>query len=271
MLADAVSRIVGDLAEVSALMGPGVDPHMYQATPGDLRQINQADLTVYNGLFLEGKLDDTFRKLARTRNIINFSSAIDPSNLIEVTDPQYENELYDPHIWFDIDIWIAGMKGLADAIITFYPDWKETVESNLTSYAEELTALKTELRELISSIPHEDRIMVTSHDAFQYFGRMLSIRVEALMGISTATEFGLQDRKQLTDLIVEEGIKALFIESSVSDKPIQAILDDCRSRGVEVTLGGTLFSDAMGDPKTPEGTYIGMWRHNVRTVVNGLK
>jgi manganese/zinc/iron transport system substrate-binding protein len=270
MVKDALENLVGDKAEIIALMGPGVDPHLYQATPGDLARMNRADLIVYSGLFLEGKLDDIFRKLARTRHVVNFSDAVDESNLINVTDARYAGEIYDPHIWFDIDLWTEGIAGLADELVELYPDWGDEITADRDRYIAELTELKSELAAQISAVPVTDRIMVTSHDAFQYFGRMLGIRVEALQGISTATEFGLQDRKNLVDLIVTEDINAIFIESSVGDKPIRAILSDCRERGKEVRLGGTLFSDAMGEGGTAEATYSGMLRHNVATVVEGL-
>ena len=271
MIKDAVEHLVGEHAEVKALMGAGVDPHLYQATPGDLSKMNKADLVVYSGLFLEGKLDDIFHKLARTKNIINFSDAVSRDKLLDVTNAQFEGEIYDPHIWFDIDIWIEGISGLSAGLIQLYPEWKAEVEANRDSYIDELTALKAELIARIETVPEDDRIMVTSHDAFQYFGRMLQIRVEALQGISTATEFGLQDRKNLVDLIIDEDIKAIFIESSVGDKPIRAILSDCESRGNQIELGGILFSDAMGEQGTEEGTYVGMLRHNVNTVADGLQ
>lgn len=270
MLADALSHLVGDHAEVIALMGAGVDPHLYQATPGDLAKMNKADLILYNGLFLEGKLQDILKKLERTRTVINFSDGIAESGLLDVTNAQYEQEVYDPHIWFDIDIWSEGITALADRLSENYPDWTETLSANRDAYLAELAELKTELVTMVEVLPEERRILVTSHDAFHYFGRMLDIRVEALQGISTASEFGLRDRKNLVNLILEENIPAIFIESSVGDKPIRAILSDCRDRGREVRLGGMLYSDAMGEAGSPEGTYIGMIRHNVTTVVKGL-
>ncbi len=270
MVKDAVINLVGEEADVNALMGPGVDPHLYQASPGDLSKMNKADLIVYNGLYLEGKLNDILKKLGANKNVINFSDAINKENLLDVVDAQYKDEIYDPHIWFGIDIWKQGIVGLSKQLIELYPDLESTIQQNSTSYLEQLDILKIDLLAQMSTVPKEKRIMVTSHDAFKYFGRMLDIRVEALQGISTATDFGLQDRKHLVDLIVEEDISAIFIESSVGDKPIKAIISDCKKRGNDISLGGTLFSDAMGEEGSPEGTYIGMLKHNVAIVVKGL-
>ncbi len=271
MVADAVSNLVGEHMEVKALMGPGVDPHLYQASPGDLSKLQKADLIVFNGLYLEGKLNDILEKLSKTKAVINYSDAVDKSDLIELAEVQYEGHIYDPHIWFDIKVWNDGLTGLASRLMKMYPDHSAEIKSNLEQYSSSLANLQSEMVELINTVPEDKRVMVTSHDAFQYFGRMLNIRVEALQGISTATEFGLQDRKQLVDMIIEDDLNAIFIESSVGDKPIKAILADCKQRGKEIELGGTLFSDAMGEANTAEGTYIGMLKHNVTTVVNGLK
>ena len=270
MVKDAVLNLVGDAMEVEALMGAGVDPHLYQASPGDLSKLNKADVIVFNGLFLEGKLHSILEKLAQKKKVVNFSSAINTADLIEVTEKQYEDEIYDPHIWFDIDVWKQGINGLANQLSEFYPSVAPKIEENKTVYFKSLDSLKNELVKKMNQIPVENRILVTSHDAFHYYGRMLDVRVEALQGLSTATDFGLKDRKELVDLIIAENVKAIFIESSVGDKPIKAILADCSSKGSDVALGGTLFSDAMGAEGTFEGTYIGMLTHNTNTIVAGL-
>lgn len=270
MIKDVVVNLVGEEAIIEALMGPGVDPHLYQASPGDLSKLNKADVIIYNGLFLEGKLDKILDKLSEKKNVINFSSSINSSDLIEVTEKQYEEEIYDPHIWFDIDVWKQGIEGVANQLSDTYPNLKTKIETNKSSCISQLDSLKSKLISDISVIPVEQRILVTSHDAFHYYGRMLELRVEALQGLSTATDFGLKDRKELVDLIIEENIKAVFIESSVGDKPIRAILDDCKDRGSNVILGGTLFSDAMGEEGTFEGTYVGMLSHNTATIIKGL-
>lgn len=270
MIKDAVVNLLGDNVEVTALMGSGVDPHLYQASPGDLASMNKADVVVYNGLFLEGKLDNILKKLAVSKNVINFSDGINKADLLAVTNAQYEGEIYDPHIWFDIDVWKQGITALGNDLSTYYPQFKDTIAQRQSEYLKQLDALKIDLIEQISIVPEEKRLMVTSHDAFHYFGRMLNIRVEALQGISTATDFGLQDRKQLVDLIIKEAVNAIFIESSVGDKPIKAIIADCQKSGKMVSLGGTLYSDAMGADGTAEGTYIGMLQHNVSVVTKGL-
>jgi manganese/zinc/iron transport system substrate-binding protein len=271
MIQDAVFQLLGEEVDIIALMGPGVDPHLYQATPGDLAKMNDADVIVFNGLFLEGKLDDILSKLSERKKVINFSDAISKSDLIEVEEKQYENEFYDPHIWFDIDVWKQGIAGLATELKAQFPDLAEKITQNQVAYSLKLDSLKSNLITLMQEVPEANRILITSHDAFHYYGRMLNIRVEALQGLSTATDFGLKDRKNLVDLIIAEDIKAIFIESSVGDKPIMAILEDCKNRGKVVQLGGTLFSDAMGAAGTFEGTYIGMLTHNTQTIVKGLK
>jgi manganese/zinc/iron transport system substrate-binding protein len=271
MIEDAILNLLGNKVEIQSLMGPGVDPHLYQASPGDLSKMNSADVIIYNGLFLEGKLDNILSKLSEKKKVINFSDAIAKEDLIEVEVKQYENEFYDPHIWFDIEVWKQGIAGVAIELKKHFPDFSALIDENQAAYFLKLDSLKGDLLKWIAEVPVENRILVTSHDAFHYYGRMLNIRVEALQGLSTATDFGLKDRKDLVDLIIEEDIKSIFIESSVGDKPIMAILEDCNSRGKTVTLGGTLFSDAMGAKETFEGTYIGMLTHNTQTIVKGLK
>lgn len=271
MLTDALINLVGDSAEIIGLMGPGVDPHLYQASPGDLKKMQSADVIVYNGLFLEGKLGSILENLSKKKEVINFSDGVPKELFIEVSEPEYENEIYDPHIWFSIDIWKKGTNVLANKLATLYPELKPYIAKNAQKFDLQLGALKMGIQAEINQIPEEKRILITSHDAFQYFGRMLGIQVEALQGLSTATEFGLQDRKRVVDLIIDKDINAIFIESSVSEKPIEAIIEDCKNRGKEVKNGGSLFSDAMGEQGTVAGTYLGMIHHNVSTIVNGWK
>ena len=182
MIADAVINLVGDNMKVQSLMGAGVDPHLYQASPGDLAKLQKADLIIYNGLYLEGKLNDILQKLSRSQPVINFSDGIEREDLIELTEVQYEAHIYDPHIWFDINIWNDGLESLADELNKRYPEIIKTIQSNLDIYSSQLANLKSELVAQMNTVPADKRVMVTSHDAFQYFGRMLDIRVEALQG-----------------------------------------------------------------------------------------
>lgn len=263
MIADAVNNIVGDKAEVTALMGPGVDPHLYKAAQGDLKLLQEADVIIYNGLHLEGKMTDIFEKLARIKPVYAISSEINQNKLRQAS----EQDAVDPHIWFDVQLWSTGVSNLNKWLIKTLPDL-HLVKS---TYPAELIKLNTEVENLIHTIPEEQRVLITAHDAFGYFGDAYHIEVKGLQGISTVAQAGLRDVNELVNIIVERKIKAVFIESSVPKKQIDVVIETCREKGHHLVMGGTLYSDAMGAPNTPEGTYIGMVRHNVTTIVNALK
>lgn len=268
MIRDAAANIAGDAVIVESLMGSGVDPHLYKATPGDLHKLNEADIILYNGLHLEGKMGEALEKLARTKPVIAVAETLPTSSLIKVAG---SDDTFDPHIWFDIALWGVVARAIGDTLQTLDSVNAARYAANTRSYLHTLDSLDSRTRAAIAQIPAQQRVLVTAHDAFGYFGRAYDIEVEGLQGISTVAEFGLQDISRLKQLIVKRGIKAVFVETSVSDQAIRAVIDGCRDEGHSVAIGGQLFSDAMGADGTPEGTYIGMVSSNVNTIVGALR
>jgi manganese/zinc/iron transport system substrate-binding protein len=268
MITDVARNVAGPRADVVGLMGEGVDPHLYKASPGDVRLLSDADLILYNGLHLEGKMADLFVRMARRRPTAAVTEWIDEAQLREP--PEFGGQ-YDPHVWFDVSLWCKAVERIRDALIELDPEGRETYTTNAAAYLKQLAELHEECRRMISTIPRESRLLVTAHDAFGYFGRAYDIEVLGLQGISTDSEPSLKDINTLVDIIVSRRVKAVFIETSVSPKNIEALVEGCRARGHEIRIGGELFSDAMGREGTPEGTYIGMVRHNVRTIVDALR
>lgn len=268
MIADVVKNVGGDSLQVTALMGPGVDPHLYKATQGDLGRLQQADIIFYNGLHLEGKMGEVFEKLERIKDVVPVSQSIDSTYLLD--SPIYQGT-YDPHIWFDVSLWLQTIDVVAEELIKQSPENEKYFLKNADRYRLELEALHEWCVTEIEKIPAEKRILITAHDAFSYFGRAYGIEVRGLQGISTLSEFGLKDRVDLINFIVDRKIKAVFVETSVSQKNINAIVEGCKQKGHDVVIGGSLFSDAMGAAGTPEGTYQGMVRANVKTIVESLR
>ena len=268
MIADTAQRIVGDLGTVEALMGPGIDPHLYKASESDVRKLSEADLILYNGLHLEGKMGDILVKLARQRPVVAVTEAVPEDRRREP--PELQGN-YDPHLWFDVGLWTLTLDPIVDALAEILPDQAETLRANAEALRGELDALDGWVVEQLAQIPEEQRVMVTAHDAFGYFGARYGIEVVGIQGISTLSEAGLQDVDRVVDLVVERRIKALFVESSVPRRSIEAVQAACAERGHPVAIGGELFSDAMGPAGTPEGTYPGMVRHNVTTLVEALR
>ncbi len=271
MIGDVVKNVVGDKAEVSFLMGPGVDPHLYKATQGDLNKLTNADVVFYNGIFLEGKMEDILEKMAKKKAVYAVTEQIPASNYMMVPYEGKSEDVPDPHIWHDVKLWSQTVKLIADKMGKNDAPNAAFYKKNADAYIEKLTQLHQKVKQQIASIPKTQRQLITSHDAFGYLGRAYDIEVNALQGISTVTEFGLKDVKNLVDLITDRKIKAVFIESSVPQKPINAVIEGCKSKGQEVKIGGELFSDAMGEDGSTEGTYIGMIEHNLKTIVNALK
>lgn len=267
MIADAVQHVVGERAEVEALMGPGVDPHLYKATQGDLRRLRSAGAIFYNGLHLEGKMGEVLEKLGRLKPVIPVGEAIPETELINTT--AYAGA-YDPHLWFDVALWSEVVAYIGEKMQELDPEHAAEYEENARRYQQELLALDQHVGEQIATIPGQQRVMITAHDAFAYFGRAYGIEVRGLQGISTLSEYGLKDVTDLVDFIVGRKIRAVFVESSVPRKALEAVVEGCASKGHEVKIGGTLFSDAMGAAGTPEGAYVGMVQHNVRTIVESL-
>ena len=270
MLGDVTKAIVGDKAEVNSLMGPGVDPHLYKATQGDLRLLREADIVIYNGLHLEGKMGEVLEKLGQFPNkqVIAAAEVVDTGNLIVVDE---NNQIFDPHLWFDVALWTQTIDPILVSIIEFDPENEKFYTTNANNKKETLLTLDGWVQNEISSIPEQQRILITAHDAFAYFGEAYNIRVQGLQGISTIAEAGIKDVTSLVNQLVNEQIKAVFIESSVPKKTIEAVVEGANAKGHTVAIGGTLYSDAMGEAGTPEGTYEGMVKHNINTIVNALQ
>lgn len=268
MIADMARHIGGEDVEVQALMGSGVDPHLYRATQGDIGKLRRADLIVYNGLFLEGKMGEILERLARYQPTFAMGDAVDSERLIH---PQGHGGHPDPHIWFDVALWRDAGEALTARLVELDPGNAADYEARADAYFTELEALHAWVAEQIASIPEKQRVLVTAHDAFSYFGRAYGIEVVGLQGISTATEYGLYDVKRVRELVVDRGVKAVFVESSVPRKFIESLQEGLAASGHQVDIGGELFSDAMGEPGTEAGTYLGMVRHNVNTMVEALR
>jgi manganese/zinc/iron transport system substrate-binding protein len=267
MITDLVKNVAGDEVNVQGLMGSGVDPHLYKASEGDVSKLSGADIIFYNGLHLEGKLVEIFEKMRNIKTVA-LSDAIDEKTLIG---SEYFASNYDPHIWFNTEYWILITQFVADKLSEALPEKKDLFQANSAKYIVELKALQTTLKSTIETLPKDKRILVTAHDAFNYFGKAYGFQVRGLQGISTATEAGVQDVQNLSAFIIENKIKAIFIESSVPKRTIEALQAAVNSKDHNVDIGGSLYSDALGTTGTPEGTYIGMFKYNVNTIVNALK
>lgn len=268
MIADLVSNIAPDSVEVISLMGPGVDPHLYKPTSGDIKNLKNANIIFYNGLHLEGKAQEVLEKLANKKPVHAIAKAIPTSMLINVNDLE---ENYDPHIWHDIDNWMFCLDYVKNILIGNYPDQEEIINQNSEDYKHLLEETSIVVKELINQIPRDKRYLVTAHDAFEYFGRAYQIKVKALQGISTASEFGLKDVIGLSNFISNKEIKAVFIESSVPDKSLRKVIESCKEMNHTVKIGGHLYSDALGDKNESSGTYVGMLIHNAKIISDNLK
>jgi manganese/zinc/iron transport system substrate-binding protein len=267
MIADAAERVGGERVSVDGLMGPGIDPHLYKASEGDLRRLERADLILYAGLHLEAKMADVLERIAGQRATQAVTETLPRTQLLSPA--QFQGQ-YDPHVWFDVRLWMRAVEQIRDTLTELDPGSGELYRANAAAYLAELEELDRYVREQVARVPQERRVVITAHDAFGYFGEAYGFDVRGLQGISTASEAGAGDVQALAEFIAERQIPAIFVESSVSPRTISAVREAVRSRGFEVEVGGSLFSDAMGDEGTPEGTYIGMVRHNVDTIVAGL-
>jgi manganese/zinc/iron transport system substrate-binding protein len=268
IIADTARRIAGEHAQVEALMGPGVDPHLYKASESDVRRLGEADLILYNGLHLEGKMGDILTKMARSRPVVAVSEDIPLDQLREP--PEFAGQ-YDPHVWFDVSLWARTLQPIVDELSSLDPENAGVYQANAATFEKELNELDAWVKQQIETIPPAQRVLVTAHDAFGYFGRRYGMEVMGLQGISTLSEAGLKDVERVVDTVAERGIKAIFVESSVPRRSIEAVQAAVRSQGREVAIGGQLYSDALGAADSPAGTYTGMVRANVGTIVNALK
>ncbi|QJC53309.1 zinc ABC transporter solute-binding protein [Paenibacillus albicereus] len=268
MIADAAKEVGGDRVSVTALMGPGVDPHLYKASHGDMVKLDEADVVLYSGLHLEGKMTEVLEKLGRSRPVVAVTDGVPEDRVLE-SEPGSGSP--DPHVWFNASLWTYAVEKVRDTLIAEDPEHEAGYRQRADAYISELEELHAYALERIGSIPEERRVLVTAHDAFGYFGRAYGLEVTGLQGMSTSSEYGSKDVASLRDFLVERGIPAVFVESSIPRKSIESVIEGAARMGSTVVIGGELFSDAMGEAGTPEGTYAGMFRHNVDTIAEALK
>ncbi|MCC7452365.1 MAG: zinc ABC transporter substrate-binding protein [Anaerolineae bacterium] len=267
MITDIVQQVGGKRVQVIGLMGAGVDPHLYKATEGDVTRLADADVIFYNGLHLEAAMSRVLERISERIKSVAVTDYIERTKLF--TPPQFQGN-YDPHVWFDVTMWMQAVEKVRDTLTQMDKPNADQYIANAELYLAQLTELHTYVLAKASTVPAEKRVLITAHDAFNYFGRAYSFEVKGLQGISTATEAGTADVQGLADFIAQRKIAAVFVESSVPQRTIEAVQAAVRARGFDVKIGGQLYSDAMGSPGTPDGTYIGMVRHNIDTIVNAL-
>ena len=267
MITDVVKNVGGPRVEVTGMVAPGVDPHFYNPTPKDVQRLGSAHIIFYNGLYLEAKMVDILAKMSTDTLTVAVTDGVDRNLLL--TPAEYDG-LYDPHLWFDVKLWMQTVGKVRDALIEFDADNTGLYRSNAEHYLTKLVELDEYVKSQVERVPSEQRVLVTAHDCFNYFGEAYGFEVRGLQGISTATEVGIADVQELATFIAERGISAIFVESSVSPRSLEAVKAAVNSKGFDVEIGGVLFTDAMGKEGTPEGTYIGMIRYNIDTIVHAL-
>lgn len=267
-ITDTVQQIGGDRVEVTGLMGPGVDPHLYSARAGDVRSLREADVIFYGGLELEGRMADLLDDLAERQTTVAVTQDLPRGQLLDAGADA--DEQYDPHVWFDVSLWMQVSRTVAETLAETDPTHASTYEANLEAYLAELAELDRYVTERMAAVPEERRVLITSHDAFVYFGRRYAVEVDAIQGISTVAEATAADVERLAALVVDRGVPAVFVESTVPRQTIEALLAAAAQRGSAVRVGGELFTDAAGQPGTSEGTYVGMLRANADTIADGL-
>jgi manganese/zinc/iron transport system substrate-binding protein len=267
MVTDIVQNVGGERVKVTGLMGTGVDPHLYKASAGDVTRISKAEVIFYNGLHLEAAMGGVLERMEHLIKTVAVTDGIDRSMLL--APPEFEGA-YDPHLWFDVTLWMQAVERVRDTLIEMDAAGEAVYQSNTKDYLAKLEELHRYVKAQAEQVASEQRVLVTAHDAFNYFGRAYGFEVRGLQGISTATEAGTADVQELVQFIVERRIPAMFVESSVPRRSIEAVQAAVKAKGFAVTIGGEIFSDAMGSPGTPQGTYIGMVRHNIDTIVASL-
>jgi manganese/zinc/iron transport system substrate-binding protein len=267
MIGNIAETLGGDCASVATLMGPGIDPHLYQATARDVQTLNTADLILYSGYGLEGQLGEVLARFAeRIPTLAVAQSSISPDDVIETSG----NYNVDPHLWMDARLWAQTVPAIADQLATLAPACADQIAAEQQILRNQLDALNSWVGEAIATIPEPQRILVTAHDAFAYFGRAYGIEVAGIQGISTQSEAGIADIRETADLLAERAIPAVFVESTINPRTIQSVIEAARDSGHEVSVGGQLFSDAMGEAGTAGGTYIGMIYENTRAITQAL-
>ncbi len=268
MINDIVVNVGGERVQAVSLMGPGIDPHLYKASEGDVARLQQADIIFYNGLHLESQMGEVLERMAGGRiRTVPVTENIDPTTLL--TPPEFKGN-HDPHVWFDVTLWMQAAERVRDTLAEADPASAALYQANAERYLGELAELHAYVLAQAERVPEAKRVVITAHDAFNYFGRAYGFEVIGLQGISTEAQASTSDVQGLADLITERQIPAVFVESSVPQRTIEAVQAAVRDRGFDVQIGGSLYSDAMGNPGTPEGTYIGMVRHNTDTIVTAL-
>jgi manganese/zinc/iron transport system substrate-binding protein len=267
MIADAAREVGGELVEVRALMGPGVDPHSYRQTRSDIVAMAKADLVLWHGLYLEAQLEEFLLDLEEERPVVAVAESL-PRNLL-ISHDDYADK-HDPHVWMNPNLWSRVVLNVRDALIEVHPEGEAAFRANAEAHLAELADLARYTTEVLASVPAESRVLVTAHDAFNYFGSAYGFEVVGIQGISTESEAGLRRIAELVDMLVERDIRAVFVESSVSDRNVRALVEGAGARGHEVVIGGELYSDAMGAPGTYEGTYLGMIDHNATVIASAL-
>lgn len=267
MIGNIVEEVGGDFVSVTTLMREEVDPHLFRPTRADVERLQRADIVFYNGLMLEGRMGDTLVQVARSRPVYAVTELIEEDVLLE--DDEYE-EAWDPHLWMDVRLWMKAVDVVVEALSGYDPDNARSYRENADRYLEELDELDQYVRRIVVTIPESRRVLVTAHDAFGYFGEAYGLTELGVQGISTESEAGLEDINSLVRFVVDNGVSAVFAETTVPDRALQAVIEGAAARGHTVSIGGELFSDAMGPAGTYEGTYIGMIDHNATTIVRAL-
>jgi manganese/zinc/iron transport system substrate-binding protein len=268
MVTDIVQQVAGDKAKVTGLIGAGIDPHLYQPTRNDVAALLEADVVFYSGLMLEGKMTDTFVKIARGGKPVHaVTELIDESLLLQ---PAAFQGHFDPHVWMDVSKWMKAVEVVAGSLAEYDAANAAFYHDNAQRYLSELRRLDQYAKRVVDSVPKRQRLLVTAHDAFNYFGQAYNLDVRGIQGISTESEAGLQDINRLVEELVKHDVRAVFVESSVAEKNVRALIDGARARGKEVKIGGSLYSDAMGSAGTYEGTYVGMIDHNATIIARAL-
>lgn len=267
IIGDLATVIGGDRVHVTELMGPGVDPHLYKASAGDIDTLADADVIFYGGLELEGRMADLFEEISADRRTVAVSRDMPTDRLISLA----SGHAHDPHVWFDVDLWKDATQTVTDTYVEMDPEHADEYRARATAYRAKLDALTTEIERAVATIPPRSRVLVTSHDAFAYFGRRYGLDVEAIQGVSTASEATTGDIRRVAQVIADRHVKTVFIESSVPRQTIEAVIAEAAHRGQTTTVGGELFTDSAGSAGTPEASYIGMVRYNVTLITRGLR
>lgn len=267
MVADAARQVGGDAVEVTALMGAGIDPHSYRQTRSDIVALTRADLVLWHGLYLEAQLEELMLRLSKTKTVVPVAEAL-PRDILRAH-PDYEGRV-DPHVWMVPEMWALVVDRVADVLTEARPEDAAQFRANAAAHKDQIAQLQAYAETVMPSVPAASRVLLTAHDAFGYFGRAFRFDVVGVQGISTESEAGLSRIRDLVDLLVARDVRAVFVESSVSDRNLRAVIEGAATRGQQVTIGGELFSDAMGAPGTYEGTYIGMLDHNITTIARAL-